>query len=139
MGDGEGGRRSERRLRRINVQRILSETVCRSRRWERTRCVGARVGVPAYAWNCAGGRDLGRRQVNTPLTSGSATPRVTSNIYRLPIRRAETCGRNRRYSFCGTLNNTLPPFLRPGCSATVSSTGRIVTIRIHGIVQMNLA
>lgn len=33
------------------------------------RCVGARVGVPAYVWNCAGRRDLGRRQVNTPLNS----------------------------------------------------------------------
>lgn len=33
------------------------------------RCISARVGVPAYVWNCAGRRDLGRRQVNTPLTS----------------------------------------------------------------------
>lgn len=33
------------------------------------RCFNARVGVPGYVWNCAGRRDLGRRQVNTPLTS----------------------------------------------------------------------
>lgn len=31
-------------------------------------CVTARVGVPTYARNRAGRRDLGRRQVNTPLT-----------------------------------------------------------------------
>lgn len=36
-----------------------------------TRVVAARVGVPNYARNRAGRRDLGRRQVNTPLTYAS--------------------------------------------------------------------
>lgn len=33
-----------------------------------SRVGAARVGVPTYARNRAGRRDLGRRQVNTPLT-----------------------------------------------------------------------